>query len=806
MSVVEQVPLHRATADRYLSYALSVITSRALPDVRDGLKPVQRRILYAMAVDMGLSPTGRYRKCATVVGDVMGRYHPHGDASIYDTLVRLAQDFSMRAPLIDGQGNFGSLDGDPPASYRYTECRLRPLGEELARDIRKRVVDFRPTYDGQRAEPIVLPAPLPHLLVNGSEGIAVGMATRIPPHNVSEVVEATIALLENRDLTVRDLLQHLKGPDFPTAGELLADVEELVQVYETGHGSLKLRSTWREEKDGRRRLLIIDSVPYGQNKAKIVENIGEDVRTRRLPQVTDVRDESTDVVRVVLELKSDANAQAVMAWLFKHTDLQVSWPVNLTALVPVGRVGTDEDEAAADLATPQRLDLKAILGHWLDFRLVTVRRRFEFDLAELKARVEVLEGYEKIFDALDEVIALIRASDGRQDAAEKLTARFDLTEVQTEAILEIRLYRLAKLEIEAIRKELEEKRAEGERLDKLIQSDAALWTVIRKELRAVNKFYGSPRLTRIGGAALPLTFDEDLFIVDEETYVVVTRDGWIKRQSSFSGLSKIRVRDGDEIGWLIQTSTRCTLTFLTNLGAAYVLRAEAVPATTGYGDPVQAQFSFEAGERVIGVLSHDPQHRAPTPDDWPADCEDPAPPYALAITQSGRGMRFALDPHSEPSNKSGRRYARLDDGDQVFAALPLAGPGARIGLASRKSRVMVTLADGLPVLKAAGKGVQAIKLDDDDQIVACEVSDDALGGPAVVTSTGRELVVSERAYGRSERASRGHLVLKRGAIHQWKRGPVQLVVRPPRAERANGVQNDVTPTSAPGRSPGSTED
>lgn len=773
MSVVERVPLHRATADRYLSYALSVITSRALPDVRDGLKPVQRRILYAMAIDLGLSPTGRYRKCANVVGEVMNRYHPHGDSSIYEALVRLAQDFAMRAPLVDGQGNFGSLDGDPPAAYRYTECRLRPLGEELTTDIRKRVVDFRPTYDGRGAEPIVLPAPLPHLLVNGSEGIAVGMATKIPPHNVGEVVEAALALIEDRSRTVRDLLAFIKGPDFPTGGEILADGDELAHIYEHGHGSFKLRATWREEKDARRRLLIIDSVPYGQNKAKIVESIGEEVRTRRLPQVIDVRDESTDEVRVVLELKPEANAPAIMAFLFKRTDLQVSWPVNLTCLVPVPRASEDD---SADLATPARLNLKEILDHWLDFRLTTVRRRFEFDLGELRARIEILQGFALIFDALDEAIAIIRGSDGKADAAEQLLARFALTEVQVDAILELRLYRLARLEIDTIREELAAKALDAERIEKVLRSEKDLWGVIRKELRAVHKFHGTPRLTRVGGLAEPLVFDEDLFIVDEETWVVVTRDGWIKRQTSFSGPQKIRVRDGDEIGWLVQTSTRSTLTFLTNLGAAYVLRAEAVPATTGYGEPVQAQFSFEAGEKVIGVLSHDARHRPPSPDAWPDDAEDPAPPYAAAITAWGRGMRFALDPHTEPSNKSGRRYARLDEGDQVFAVYPLAGPNLRIGLASRKTRVMVLPAEELPVLKAAGKGVQAIKLDEDDQIVACEVNPQRTVGPHVVTSLGREIIVSEQHYGKSERAGRGHLVLKRGTIDAWKRGPIVLQV------------------------------
>ena len=386
LDVVEQVPLHRATAERYLTYALSVIRSRALPDVRDGLKPVQRRILYAMFQDMALHPGGRYRKCAAVVGEVMGKYHPHGDQAIYDALVRMAQDFSLRSPLIDGQGNFGSLDGDPPAAMRYTECKLRPLAEELLSEIRKSTVDFQPNYDGQREEPVVLPAQVPHLLVIGCEGIAVGMATRIPPHNLGETIDAAVALIDNPALEVADLLEHIQGPDFPTGGQLLASKADLVKIYERGQGSLKVRATWEVERAGRRQRVILTSIPYGQNKAKLVEHVGEEVRAKRLPQVVDVRDESTEDVRVVLELKQGASAEAVMAYLFKRTNLQASWPVNVTALVGI---------------TPERLDLVSILRHWLDFRHETIRRRYTFDLKQLLERIHILEGFATLFDGLD---------------------------------------------------------------------------------------------------------------------------------------------------------------------------------------------------------------------------------------------------------------------------------------------------------------------------------------------------------------------------------------------------------------------
>jgi DNA gyrase subunit A len=382
--VVEQVPLHRATSERYLSYALSVITSRALPDVRDGLKPVQRRILYTMYADMNAVASGRYRKCAAVVGEVMGKYHPHGDASIYESLARMAQDFSLRALLIDGQGNFGSLDGDPPAAPRYTECKLRPLAEELVSEIKKDTVPFRPSYDAQNMEPVVLPAQFPQLLVNGCEGIAVGMATKIPPHNLGEVIDAAMALIDDRELTIADLLKHIQGPDFPTGGHVLASPDELRAIYESGQGTLKVRATWKNDKEGRRRQVVVDSIPYGQNKSKIVEHIGEEVRLKRLPQVVDVRDESTDVVRIVLELKADASAEAVMAYLFKRTQLQGTWAVNMTALVP----GVSAD--GAEIPVPARLDLKSMLVHWIDFRRDTVRRRYQFDLNALRERIHIL--------------------------------------------------------------------------------------------------------------------------------------------------------------------------------------------------------------------------------------------------------------------------------------------------------------------------------------------------------------------------------------------------------------------------------
>ena len=766
METVETIPLSAATRERYLSYALSVITSRALPDVRDGLKPVQRRILYTMFRELSLHPGGRYRKCAAVVGDVMGKYHPHGDQSIYDALVRMAQDFSLRAMLVDGQGNFGSLDGDPPAAMRYTECRLRPIAEELLQEIRKRTVDFRPTYDGQRFEPVTLPATFPQLLVNGCEGIAVGMATRIPPHNLGEVIDASVASIEARlegtDLQVEDLMAHIKGPDFPTGAKILNSRAELQSLYETGTGSIRIRATWNIESGTGRKQVVIDSVPYGQNKSKLIERIGQAVIDRKLPQVLDVRDESTDIVRVVLDLKRGASAEATMAYLYKHTALECSYPVNLTALVPSDR---------PDVCVPARLDLKTIIDLWLQFRFETVKRRLTYDLEQLEERIHILEGLSILFLDLDRAIKIIRESDGKRDAAGKLMAAFELDEIQVDAILELKLYRLAKLEIALIVEELEEKRAQAAEIRALLGSDQALWQQVRSELLEVRRLYFDERRTIVGEPVKSLAYDEDAYIVKEDTYVVVTRDGWMKRQSSFSELNKIRVREDDEVGWLFRASTRSTITFFSSLGAAYVLRVDDIVSTTGYGVPVQSNFSFADGERIVGVVSHDARHFPDRPDPTLFDSDTPPPPYGIAMTQGGRVLRFPMSSHEDISTKSGRKYARLNKGDAVLVVYPSNGD-EKISVASGGGRAMLFPSSEVPFLRAAGKGVTGIKLRDDDQVLAMKLVSKFNDGVAVVTALGRRLVVSERGFSVTTRGNRGRVVLKRGSIDVWERDPM----------------------------------
>ncbi len=434
----EVVALHEAAQTRYLNYALSVITSRALPDVRDGLKPVQRRILYTMW-QQNLTADVKHRKCAKVVGDVMGNYHPHGDTALYETLVRMAQPFSLRYPLVDGSGNFGSLDGDSAAAMRYTECRLARLSDELLTEIDQSTVPFRPNYDGTKTEPVVLPSRVPNLLINGATGIAVGMATNIPPHNLTEVCTALVKLLDNPDLSSVQLCRYVKGPDFPTGAQMLNSPEEIKEIYKTGSGAIRLRATWEEGPATRSgKTIYITSVPYTVNKSALVERIGDIAAGRSLPPLLDVKDVSTDDVRIALELKKDADEKMVMAYLFKHTPLQTSFIVNLTCLIP-----TENPE----IGRPERLDLHSILWHFLHFRLEVVTKRLEHELQAIRKRVHILEGFEKVFDALDEILKIVRKSEGKADAAQQIMKRFALDADQTDAILELKIYRLARLEI-----------------------------------------------------------------------------------------------------------------------------------------------------------------------------------------------------------------------------------------------------------------------------------------------------------------------------------------------------------------------
>ncbi|MEM7681857.1 MAG: DNA gyrase subunit A, partial [Planctomycetota bacterium] len=535
LAAIEPTPLHEAARSRYLNYALSVITSRALPDVRDGLKPVQRRILYTMW-RLRLSSDAKPRKCASVCGDVMGQYHPHGDQAIYDALVRMAQPWVLREPLIEGVGNFGSMDADPAAAYRYTECRLRPIATELLDELDQDAVHERATYDNERTEPVVLPSRAPTLLINGAQGIAVGMATSIPPHNLGEVCRALLKLMDKPDARTSSLIANdaIQGPDFPTGGEVLTSRTELRAIYETGHGSIKVRGTWKNGEVARSsQTVTIDSIPYGVNKAQLVEQIADVVLQRKLAGLVDVRDLSAEDVRIDLELKKDADPAKVMAYLYRQTSLQNSFAVNLTCLVPTGN---------PEVGRPERLGLAEVLRYFLIFRHEVATRRLEHEERALRKRIHMLEGFRVVFDALDEVIAIIRASDGKADAARRLMERFPapppseapeedapksaagkrpikkgrgkakpviqvtqgLDAEQTDAILELKLYRLARLEIRVILDELKKRHARLKEVLGLLADDqddyaAGRWALVRGEIDSLLQTYGDKNAKRPEG-------------------------------------------------------------------------------------------------------------------------------------------------------------------------------------------------------------------------------------------------------------------------------------------------------------------
>jgi DNA gyrase subunit A len=742
---------------RYLNYAMSVITSRALPDVRDGLKPVQRRILYAMLHDNHLRPDAKHRKCATVVGSVLGRYHPHGDTSVYDAMVRMAQDFSLRVPLVDGSGNFGSLDGDAPAHYRYTECRLAPPAMELLRELDFETVDLRPNYDGTTEEPTVLPARYPNLLVNGSTGIAVGMATNIPPHNLKEITHALIALADNRDLDHVQLMKHIDGPDFPTGGQLLNSKVELRQIYKDGQGTIRVRGEYKLEEKKRGTDIIITSIPYAMSKSDLVQKIAEVIIARKLPYLLDVRDESTTDVRIVLEIKKDADPELVMAYLFKHTPLQSNFHVNLTCLVPPAYLADDSGrKLPADAAPqPRRIGIKEALSHFLDFRLDVTERRFKYQLAQLEKRIHILEGFITIFDALDALIKLIRASDGKEDAAQKIMKQWKLDEVQTDAILELKLYKLARLEINVIREELKEKAAEAKRIRGILKSEDKLWSVIKDELREVAEALGTKRLTKVGGVGEEVEFDADAFIVEEDANVVVTRDGWIKRVRELKDPNQTRTREGDEVTHVLPGSTKEKVIFFTNRGSGYVIKINDIAATAGYGDPAQKYFKFGDGERIVAAMTLDPRAMVP--------------PNLLAVTRRGYGLRFATAAHSEVTTKAGRRYAKPGEGDEVIGVVPC-NDGDVVVAATREGHVLSCMADEIAKLEGPGRGVTVIKTDEDDVVIGfiAGLKSDHLVVEADKGGKRFELAADPKQV--KGRGGKGHQIIKRAQL--------QLVPRP----------------------------
>jgi DNA gyrase subunit A len=661
---------------------------------------------------------------------------------------------------------------------------------ELLAEIGRSTVDWRPNYDGTRFEPIVLPARFPNLLVNGSQGIAVGMATSIPPHNLGEVIDACAALIEARqkgeELSTMALLRHVKGPDFPTGGQLHATKKELEAVYATGQGSLKLRGEWRPEGDDGKRggttQLVVTSIPYGIERKAIVEKIAEVIQNKKLPGLVDVRDESTQEIRVVLEVKKGTDASLVMAYLFKNTPLAVSVPFNLTCLVPTEKV---------EIAAPRRLTLGEILGHFLDFRLATVTRRIDFDLAELGKRIHLLEGLEIVFDALDEVIRIIRKSEGKADAAGKLTARFALSEEQADAILELKLYRLARLEINLVKKELAALRAEAKELAALRKSEPKRWALVQGELAEIRDKYGEKRKTKVVGAVDEPAYQAEDFIVAEDANVILSAQGWVKRVREVKDLSATRLREGDSVLAAVAGSTRASVAFFSNLGGCYVCRVHDVPPSTGHGDPVQKLFKLADGERMIAMLSFDPRAL-----DVPPETEgavEPEPPLALAVTRAGLGFRFSLRPHREPSTRAGRRFARLNEGDEVLAVLPTGTAEAVLCAASDGHALGVELGE-IAVLSGAGKGAMVMKVADGERLVGVVLAEGPRDGIAVETEKGKTMTLTFDKI-RGSRAFWGQAIVKRDRFARVLLPPIALPV----LERDAGAQAEIEGAAAPRR-------
>ncbi|MCB0323345.1 MAG: DNA topoisomerase IV subunit A [Bdellovibrionales bacterium] len=738
------VELAEESQKRYLTYALSVVSSRALPDVRDGLKPVQRRILYAMINNLHLGPDKHHRKSAAVVGEVLARYHPHGDSACYEAMVRMAQDFSLRYPLVDGQGNFGSLDGDSAAAYRYTEARLTAFALEVIGDIGQETVSERDNFDQTVKEPVVLPSRVPNLLVNGASGIAVGMATAIPPHNLGEIIKGLLKLIEDETTSDAKLLTVIKGPDFPTGCLILNTRDELREIYSSGRGAIRMRAGYvQEEVSGRstRNRIIINSIPYGVDKSQLIEKIADIIIARKVPQLDDVRDESTTEVRIVLETTPGADVEAAMAYLFKNTPLQQNFNVNLTALVPtqnpfVGR--------------PALLSLRDCLLHFVEFRVQVTRCKLEFEKNKLEERIHLLEGLEKLLDVLDEVIEIVRKSSGRSDAAAKLVKRFKLSEKQAFFVVDLRIYQLSRTSVEEVTSELAEKRTRVDEILKILKSEKALKGEVARDLERISTEYGDARRCQVIGDFDEPEYDKEAFVEHEDVWAIVTKDGWMKRLRATNDPQATRVREGDALYFAGQASTRDTLVLITNKGNVFGTQILDLAATSGYGEPVQKMFRFGDGEQIVKCLILP---------------KDGAKGELLVYTRAGYGFRFDVG-QLGLTKKTGKRLVRLGDGDDVIGTCPV--DRQLLVLVSTEGYCTCFLANEVPQLAGGGKGVILQKMSGEDTLAGA-ISIGKKGKVTVALSKGnpKEIDVGSMTIG--SRAKRGLKLIKRG-------GPVVGVI------------------------------
>lgn len=733
--------------DSFLKYSMSVIIDRALPDVRDGLKPVHRRILYTMG-EQGLKPGGKFAKSARIAGEVMGKYHPHGDSSIYDSMVRLAQDWVMRYPLVQGQGNFGSMDGDPAAASRYTEARLGRAGNELLGDLDKETVDFRDNYDGSEQEPSVLPAKLPNLLLNGQIGIAVGMATNIPPHNLGELVDATIHMIDNPDSTVDDLLKHVKGPDFPT-GAIVYGGTPMKQAYQTGRGSVTIRAVANieETKKGRSQIVITE-MPYAVNKATLIEKIAELHKEKKI-QIADLRDESArGVVRVVIELKKDAYPKKILNQLFKLTALQTTFHYNMLALI--------------DGIQPRVLGLQDILQEFVKHRQNVVRRRTEFELRKAKERAHILEGYKIALDHIDEVIKIIRASKTSEEAEKNLIEKFKLSEIQSKAILAMQLRRLTGLEREAIEAELAELLALIGKLEAILADEQEILNIIKTELLEMKEKYGDKRRSQLINHELGKFSDEEL-IPEEESVILLTTENYIKRtllseyrRQNRGGKGKrgMTTKEEDVIAQLVSTSTHDYLLFFTNKGRIFRLKAYEVPAASLQGKGVAAVnlLQLQPDEKITSIIRQAKD-----------DGEDG---YLFMATTKGTVKKTPMKDYAN-IRTNGLIAIKLDDGDELRWIKKTSGKNDIIVSTSAGQAVRFSEDDTRPMGRTA-RGVRGVRLRPNDRVVGMDVVDD---------SARTLLVISEKGYGKITKVEnfqihkRGGVGIK-AAVVTAKTGPI----------------------------------
>ncbi len=719
--------------ESYLDYAMSVITSRALPDVRDGLKPVHRRILFSMN-EMGLTSSARFRKSATIVGDVLGKYHPHGDVAVYDSMVKMAQLFSFRYPLILGQGNFGSIDGDGAAAYRYTEAKMSRLSSELLKDIEKDTVDFRPNYDGTKTEPIVLPSAVPALLLNGTLGIAVGMATNIPPHNLKEVVDATVHLIENKDATTEDLLQFIKGPDFPT-GAVIFGEKDIHHAYSTGRGGIVVRGEAEIVEDKKENFqIVITSIPYRVNKAELIMRIADLVREKEIEGIKGLRDESAKDIRIVIDLKGTAHPQKVLNFIYKHTQLEEKFHLNVVALVD---------------GVPKTLSLKSILEEFVAHRQIVVRRRTQFDLNKAEDREHILLGLKKALDYIDRIIKLIRASKDAPEAHVNLMKEFKFSDKQATAILEMRLQKLAGLERKKVEDELTEVQALIVTLKEILGSAKKILSIIKDELKEIAERYGDDRRTKVVKRAVQEMSDEDL-IPDVDSVLVLTSGGYIKRTAPEEyrrqkrggvGVVDLDTKEEDFITHIVNANTHADLLFFTNKGKAYQIKMHEIPEgkRATKGKSVVNFIQIAEDERVTSIL--------------PMSKEVKKSGVSLfMVTKNGVGKKLKAESFHDV-RRSGLIAIGLETGDSLVS-VRFVEKGDDLVLASSEGQSIRFKESDVREMGRTAMGVNAMRLEKGDEVIGADVVRKDMKNPAL-------LVIMANGYGKQTELSE-YKVQKRG--------------------------------------------